>query len=170
MEVLRNGTSELTLVVGGVPQRQMAQLNMKAGIGATLCGFSVSVGSDAASRVWETACLRGGVGFPTPKWHMSGECFLAHFLSLPDFDSGAIDESHAMACRSEGSRASHNEKLDQKTHILKNRTDLLVNKLTTRTSLEKGQHFTTKAWAMTKEGPMFFVVNTIYFAATPTPR
>ena len=106
--------------------------------GNTLWFFSLcGVASDAASRVWETACLWGGVGVPAPNWYRSGECFLAHFLSLPDFDSGAIDESHAKACRSEGSRASHNEKLNQKTHILKHRTDLLVNKLTTRTSWRK---------------------------------
>ena len=45
VEVLRNGgTGELTRVVGGVQlQRQMAQLNMTAGIGAKLCGFSLSL-------------------------------------------------------------------------------------------------------------------------------
>ena len=35
----------------------------------------LSVGSDAASRVWETACLWGGVGLAAQKWYASGECF-----------------------------------------------------------------------------------------------
>ena len=49
------------------------------------------------------------------------------FSFLARFDSGTIDESHAKACRSEGSRASHNDKLNQKTPILKNRNDQLSN-------------------------------------------
>ena len=54
VEFLRNGgTSEprgmLTRVVGCVQlQRQMAQLNMKAGIGAKLCGFSLSLSEHLA--------------------------------------------------------------------------------------------------------------------------